>query len=56
MVGRDDNDAGEVLNFFSILTDRTLTRRWLNPDLYDLKMTENDRILMTIKLYENAKA
>ena len=56
MVGSNDNDVGEVLNFFSILTDRTFTRRWLNPRLYDLKMAENDWILMIMKLYENDKA
>ena len=37
----NDNDAGDVLDFLSIWTDRTLTRRWLNPGLYDLKMTQN---------------
>ena len=51
-----DNDTGDVLGFLSIWTDRTLTRRWLNPGLYDLKITENDWILMMTKLYEDDKA
>jgi hypothetical protein len=53
---RNDNDGGDVLDFLPIWTDRTLTRRWLNAGLYDLKLTENDWILMMMKLYEDDKA
>ena len=30
---KNDNDTGDVLDFLSIWTDKTLTKRWLNPGL-----------------------